>query len=383
MSRMLSTALLVSWCLYGCGEASDTHDPTPSPEAGPDDAAELPESKEEAAQSSIDGKADFSLDLCAHRGWYGDGACDWFCLRPDPDCAATPLGPEPSGHPTQHPILLLHGFNSGASGPWSFFGVHAALEADGHTVHTTEVPAFATIEDRAGWLADQVDDILASEGADKVNLVAHSMGGLDARYLVAGLGYGDRVASVTTLSTPHRGSRAADVALGLVPGALEDAVDFFATLFARSYNGIRRDADVQAALTALSTGHMAEFNRTMLDVSGVHYQSWAGVSSVLGLPNPRDRRACQDLMLAHDGHADRMNPLLLAGAAAVAGPSLEPNDGMVTVASARWGVFRGCIPADHLDEIGQPGRSAPDPHTGFDHIRFHRNLAFDLARDGL
>jgi len=71
------------------------------------------------------------------------------------------------------------------------------------------------------------------------------------------------------------------------------------------------------------------------------------------------------------------------GAAFVAhGWELRPNDGMATVESAKWGNFRGCIPADHLDEVGQVGHHGKLRWTGFDHLRFYRNVAFDLAAQG-
>ncbi len=52
------------------------------------------------------------------------------------------------------------------------------------------------------------------------------------------------------------------------------------------------------------------------------------------------------------------------------------------VTSAKWGNFRGCIPADHLREVGQPGLSGPRSSTGFDHLSFYRSIAFDLASQG-
>jgi hypothetical protein len=58
----------------------------------------------------------------------------------------------------------------------------------------------------------------------------------------------------------------------------------------------------------------------------------------------------------------------------------KPNDGIATVDSAHWGEFQGCIPGDHLSEVGQPQLHGPDPRTGIDHLRFYRNVAFDLAR---
>lgn len=50
--------------------------------------------------------------------------------------------------------------------------------------------------------------------------------------------------------------------------------------------------------------------------------------------------------------------------------------------SAKLGLFRGCIPADHLDEVGQVNDMGVNANTGFDHIRFYRNVAFELAELG-
>jgi triacylglycerol lipase len=55
---------------------------------------------------------------------------------------------------------------------------------------------------------------------------------------------------------------------------------------------------------------------------------------------------------------------------------------MATVASAKWGSFRGCFPADHLDEVGQVQNDSADRYTRFDHIVFYRNVASDLAKRG-
>jgi triacylglycerol esterase/lipase EstA (alpha/beta hydrolase family) len=68
------------------------------------------------------------------------------------------------------------------------------------------VEPFRGVADRSTTLSRSIDQILRETGAKKVNLVAHSLGGKDARYLVSALGYGDRVASISTIGTPHRGS---------------------------------------------------------------------------------------------------------------------------------------------------------------------------------
>ncbi|TNF37764.1 MAG: triacylglycerol lipase [Deltaproteobacteria bacterium] len=355
-----------------CDDGADAGDPeTATP------------TKAEAAERTDTGKADWSLDVCQSRGWYGDGACDWFCPKADPDCALPPLGAEPEGFPTRYPIVLHHGFNASTTNSWAFNGVKEVLEADGHTVALGSAPPYDSPMVRAGYLAAIVDDVIDRTGADKVNLVCHSMGGLDCRYLVAGLGYGDQVASITTLSTPHRGTRIADVALSLVPGAFEDAIDQLASLWGMTFSDLAADSHVLDALYWLSEAHAPELNDAYPDDPGVYYQSWAGVSSVFGIPNPKDAAACRGLDQRHPGTVDKMDARLAGGAAVVAhGVQLLPNDGMATVESALWGEFRGCVPADHLDEVGQVGDVGPDPHTGFDHLRWYRNIAYDLAARG-
>jgi triacylglycerol lipase len=296
--------------------------------------------------------------------------------------AATPLGATPAGRPTRYPLVLAHGFMGSANG---FGGFHAligdGLSADGHTVYRGSVAPFGMVHERALMLARDVDRALLETGAPKVNIVAHSMGGLDARELVSILGYGDRVASVTTISTPHRGSAVADVGLKLISGEHDEALDAFANAIGKTYSDVAEDAHVLAALADMAEANAPAFNEAHPDDPRVYYQSWAGVSSVLGIPNAKDLGACDGELLAHAGRSDRMNGILVPNAAFVAHGSLS-NDGLVLVSSAKWGTFRGCVPADHADEIGFMRPGALDPHTGFDFVRFYRNVAFELAARG-
>jgi triacylglycerol lipase len=56
---------------------------------------------------------------------------------------------------------------------------------------------------------------------------------------------------------------------------------------------------------------------------------------------------------------------------------------MVTVRSAKWGRFMGCVPADHFDEVGQIAQTMPVRESGFDHLAFYRSIVATLERDGL
>ncbi|MBX7084564.1 MAG: hypothetical protein K1X88_35490 [Nannocystaceae bacterium] len=304
------------------------------------------------------------------------------------------LGPIPSGAPTRFPIILAHGFNTSTTNFWRFNDVDVALQQDGHDARLGSVPPFDTPQVRAEFLADQVDALLAETGAGKVNLVCFSMGGIDCRFLVspAGLGYGDKVASVTTISSPHRGTFVADVATRVLPGTDQSAaIDALATMLGKSFSDVADDSHLVAALQSMSEAAMVNFNQTIVDAPGVFYQSWAGISSIGGLAHPDPKaepRACTDdagklQMLRNPGTQDRMDALLVGAAAIVAhGTELRPNDGVSTVQSAKWGLFRGCYPGDHLDAVGQIDDVPPIADTGFDYLRFFRNLAFDLSARG-
>ncbi len=301
--------------------------------------------------------------------------------------ATSSLGPVPKGKATKFPIVLGHGFDASPTNRWGWYKLADALRADGHKVHVAQVPPYDSVEVRAAALAKHIDQALSTHGATKVHLISHSMGGLDARFVVGKLGYGDRVASVSTISTPHRGSPVADLALKFLPGdgnkSASDMVNHLASCWGLSFSAVAGDSHVRAAMQAISTSGASSFNSTVGNDSRVVYQSWAGISSVAGIKNPKDVTAC-GAALGEFKRADFMDATLVAGASVVAGGfALTPNDGMVTVDSARWGKFRGCIPADHLNEVGQPKMDARDKWTGFDHLRFYRNLAFELAAAGM
>jgi len=311
-------------------------------------------------------------------------------------CAAQPANdgdPSQSGedaftaHASSHAIVLAHGFDGSLTNRWSFYQVADELRADGHVVHAAQVSPYKGVPARAAELAARVDaaqrECSQKPGCDasKVHIIAHSMGGLDSRYLISKLGYGDRVASLTTISTPHRGSAIADVLLKVIPDDLDKAVNAMASAWGRTFTerDLADDSDLKAALSSISEQTTASsFNPEVQDDPRVTYVSWAGVSAVLGIPNPKDYDACEGKIQTRLGIRDGMDATLVPAAAFVAhGTELRPNDGMVTVESAKWGKFMGCIPADHLGEVGQP-KQGRHLLTGFDHIEFYRKLASSL-----
>lgn len=111
---------------------------------------------------------------------------------------------------TKYPIVLVHGIMLKDFTFFKAFGkIEKVLQANGYNVYTSTTDGFGTIENNARQLKEQIEVILQKDGTEKVNLIAHSKGGLDSRYMIDHLGMGDKVASVTFLCTPHKGSQIA------------------------------------------------------------------------------------------------------------------------------------------------------------------------------
>ena len=92
-----------------------------------------------------------------------------------------------------------------------FRNVRSHLLKGKFEVHHADVDFAGPLERRAADLKAEVERVLAGPPPrPKVHIIAHSMGGLDARYMIVKLGMQDRVCSLTTIGTPHKGSSFAD-----------------------------------------------------------------------------------------------------------------------------------------------------------------------------
>jgi triacylglycerol lipase len=156
------------------------------------------------------------------------------------------------------PIVLAHGI-ARFDAIFAKFGfdlyfkhVPEHLAAHGFTAYRSRVDYASSVVKRSGELKEEVERILREAGADKAHIIAHSMGGLDARHMIVDLGMADRVASLTTIGTPHHGTSFADVGLkggdvfiNLV-GRLGIALDGFrdlATTACREFNERAEDSE--------------------------------------------------------------------------------------------------------------------------------------------
>jgi triacylglycerol lipase len=251
---------------------------------------------------------------------------------------------------TRYPIVLAHGL-SGFRRLFGvvdyFFGIPSDLQSGGARVFVTQVSAFGSAEQRGEQLLQQVEFIAASTGAGKVNLIGHSQGGLDARYVMAVRP--DLIASLTTVATPHLGADLADfLADNLTPGGFNETV---LAAFANSlgtvlelFTGTSEPQDAIGALRSLSSDGAAAFNRrfpaglaatrcgaTPSSVNGIPLYSWAGSSVLTNLFDISDP-ALGLTSLFYD----------------------EDNDGLVGRCSGHFGrVLRDSYSMNHLDEVNQ------------------------------
>ena len=264
----------------------------------------------------------------------------------------------------KHPIVLAHGLMGfdelRLAGQWLpgvqyWRGIKEAMRKNDIEVITTSVPTTGSIKQRAQVLLEQLDD--KAKGRS-VNIVAHSMGGLDARYLISHLHPTTfNVKSLTTIATPHRGSSAADIILREI-GA--EHLPGIYKLLAR----LKIDSGAFSELTRKYI--QEEFNPTTTpDDPSVRYFSY-GASATPSIFSVF--RISHDLVEVLEG----------------------PNDGLVSVASSKWGTYKGTLMGvTHLDLINWTNRLkrlAADltlMKQNFNAVAFYLGVADMLAEEEL
>ncbi len=172
----------------------------------------------------------------------------------------------------KYPILLVHGVFFRDFKLLNYWGrIPAELEANGARVFYGKQQSALSVAESARELAENINKITAETGCGKLNIIAHSKGGLDCRYALQNLGIHEKVASLTTVNTPHRGAKVADYLLTKAPDSLLNKV-------ADKYNGIfkalgDREPDFVSAVRDLTSEKCREFNENVRDTHGVFCRS--------------------------------------------------------------------------------------------------------------
>ena len=177
---------------------------------------------------------------------------------------------------TKYPLLLVHGVFFRDFDHFNYWGrIPAELEKNGATIYYGEHNSAAAVNDSALELEKRIRQIVEETGCGKVNIIAHSKGGLDARTAIATTSAKQYVASLTTINTPHRGCEFADYLLDEIPEKQQLAI-------AKQYNTVAaklgdKDPDFLAAVYDLTSEKCRERNEIIHDDPDIYYQSVGSV----------------------------------------------------------------------------------------------------------
>ncbi|MCQ2540761.1 MAG: triacylglycerol lipase [Lachnospiraceae bacterium] len=174
---------------------------------------------------------------------------------------------------TKYPILMVHGVFFRDFKTLNYWGrIPKALEINGATIFYGNQRSAAAVRDCAVEIQKRILEIVEETGCDKVNVIAHSKGGLDTRAAITLPGVAEHVASLTTINTPHRGCEFAEYLLNKIPESIQTTV-------AGAYNAAAaklgdKDPDFMAAVRDLTEDNCAIFNEEIKDMPGIFYQSF-------------------------------------------------------------------------------------------------------------
>ena len=177
---------------------------------------------------------------------------------------------------TKYPLLLVHGVFFRDFDHFNYWGrIPAELEKNGATIYYGEHNSAASVNDSALELEKRIKEIVEQTGCGKVNIIAHSKGGLDSRTAIATTSARQYVASLTTINTPHRGCEFADYLLGEISPKQQEMI-------AKQYNTVAaklgdKNPDFLAAVYDLTSEKCRERNEIIHDDPDIYYQSVGSV----------------------------------------------------------------------------------------------------------
>ncbi|MBN1618702.1 hypothetical protein JW887_05190 [Candidatus Dojkabacteria bacterium] len=175
---------------------------------------------------------------------------------------------------TRYPIILVHGIAAKDSSIIPIWGrIPEVLMKNNIDVFFGNTDSWASYIENSIQLAKAIDEALYQTQTEKVNIIAHSKGGIDSRYLASerGLGYGSKIASLTTISTPHHGSELADriISFKFINSSLvKNASKTFAYIYGD------KNPDPYRLAVELTTKEMKNFNEKYTDNKKTFYQSY-------------------------------------------------------------------------------------------------------------
>lgn len=232
---------------------------------------------------------------------------------------------------TKYPVVLIHGTGFHDRKWLNYWGrIPNTLLNQGCEIYYGHQDSWATIECNAKTVKKSIEEALTDSGAEKVNLIAHSKGGMEARYIISSLAMSDRIASLTTIACPHHGSKTMDFICKL-PFFLFRLASFFINLWFRILGD--QNPDFHQVCRQFTTYFAEDFNKENPDSENVYYQSYAAVMK--------------------NSFSDFIMTIPHFVICRVEGE----NDGLVTPMSATWTNFKGVLRGStnrgisHADEV--------------------------------
>jgi len=265
---------------------------------------------------------------------------------------------------TKYPLLLVHGVFFRDFKYLNYWGrIPAALEKNGARIYYGNHQSALSVAGSAAELTARIKEIVSETGCEKVNIIAHSKGGLDCRYAIAFLDAAPYIASLTTVNTPHRGCEFADYLLSKLP---KKAVSEIALTY---NNALRKlgdtSPDFMAAVNDLTAESCKARDITMTEVGNE--------SGIL----------CQSIGSKLNRASNGKFPLNFTYK--LAEYFEGANDGLVAEPSFPWGesynliTVKGNRGISHGDVVDLNRENI----AGFDVREFYVNLVADLKSKGL
>lgn len=265
---------------------------------------------------------------------------------------------------TKYPIILVHGMGARDRKKLCYWGrIPGYLRDRGASVFFGNQDSNACVETNSLMLKNTVNEVLERTGAEKVNIIAHSKGGLEARYMISNLNMADKTASLTTMSTPHNGSKTMDAVMKIPAPFMRlgsKAADLWFRLLGDS------EPDTYDCLKTFTTAAAERFNAKNPDAPGVYYRSFA-----FAMRGPGG-----DLFMAFPYFVVR----LFEG----------ENDGLLAPDAVKWTNFRGIIRGagrrgiSHCHEVDMYRRPLPVVFEGRteDLTEFYADIVSELREMG-
>ncbi len=252
------------------------------------------------------------------------------------------------------PVVLVHGigFSENINQIKYWNNIPIILREKGANVFLSNHQAMGLIKENAQQLEKRILKVLDITRAHKVNLICHSRGGLEARYLVSKIN-SDIVASITTIATPHRGSPIADYVYENI-----DENNYFPNAIVNLFAKMMGDHSPKSFESGkeLTTSKMKEFNKQVKNVESIRYFSYAAaLTKPYGIYLPRKM---YNYIYEKEGD----------------------NDCLVSIKSAKWGEFMGTIKkVSHFEVVGYPLFKI---QTEFNTIEFYQKIYDNLMKEG-